>query len=538
MSSPLHPPAVPLPQRPWTDHPALEPPSPRSSIRYTLHPAASPSPTPSSVAVLSEPGETVRLHKIVGASRWLLRQQRRKRSTVWPEEGDDPGMTGEERKMTAMNEGGRRSMMGMRRKKNGRRVVESAIQTEDVDGEVKIGVSRGDGRIIDPPSSSQQSSLPPPPPTQQQQHHHTTPLLPFFHHPPISSHIPPAATTYSPTDHHPLTSYHPQPAYLPLYPMSPPALPFWTYNPFSHMMPTNVVPPIRSEDGRERARLEYEDEKERLRIGEVRGEVRRALERERGEVERLEREREVERRRREMEEVGRRRREGEAATLIQKMWRGHAARRDFIDPRLNLVARDRDPLSYFIEHLLHEVITKISSTTTAVAHRAKYHILEEVLWDMTFECAKEVWEECLETDLYRKPAPQADEEMVGEMVDDVVGEHIEGIVWDAIEEIAFDHINSSWAEVAFDLLLKGAIDDMELTSRPIFIKRSSIQPPHSETLDAVINHLLDEAILTRLLDHISSGGEGFIAWDGCERIVDEIILDRLLERIVSGRVRV
>ncbi|KAI8842138.1 dynein heavy chain and region D6 of dynein motor-domain-containing protein [Chytridium lagenaria] len=330
--------------------------------------------------------------------------------------------------------------------------------------------------------------------------------------------------------------------YYPSYPSAPstsllpytqyPVFPSFPWPPFATMMPP--IPPIAAsaEDPRERARREYEDEKDRLRVEDERREFRKKVERGRREVERLERVRKVEKEERERLEEEKRKMEAEAATNIQRIWRGYAVRRDFIDTRLNRLALERDPISHYLESLLHELITKeiipdilveicgdeylpISKTTTAIAHRVRYHIVEEVVWEMMKECGREVWEECLETDGYRKRALEADEEEVEVLVGEVLDEDMECMVKEAIEEICLDHVYKY------------------LTHTKLYTTHPRPQP-RSNTVTTILHHLIDRAIAERLVAYI--GNEGTVLEvEGVERVLEGMVVEELMGRWLDWR---
>ncbi|KAJ3098911.1 hypothetical protein HDU97_003583 [Phlyctochytrium planicorne] len=475
-----------------------------------------------------------------------------------------------------------------------------------------------------PPLVSAAGGVEPQPAASSDAHPSSMPTTTPFSQPPPIPNPNLSTTTTSPTATNPMLG----PNYLPLYPLqsphSPPAI--W---PYPHFSPSSTnaaaaaaavaaavasffappVPPIYPpgtvlngsnplqtattlfhEDPRERARWEYQDEKEKLRLAEERKKIEEKRKREQRDVEVGRMEIWRDRVRRDEEEEMRRRLEIHAATTIQRIWRGFTVRRDYVDVKINPIAQERDPIGYFAESLLHNIVTNeiipdivveicedeympISATTSFRAHRAKYHILEEVLREFTNECSREVMEECIQTDMYRLPAPEPDEQVVLDLAKEVISEDLSEIVQDAINDFAYDCLLDSWSEEAFEMLFEEMVVESKLLEEgvedyfllqyfngflegvinqsikeimfelsvelhiKIYIKK---RPKHlkgakSVTLNTVMERIVDGAMLSTLLGKISQGGTSLLVSDGCERIVDGIILDQLLDRIISLR---
>ncbi|KAI9207892.1 uncharacterized protein BJ171DRAFT_578368 [Polychytrium aggregatum] len=282
-----------------------------------------------------------------------------------------------------------------------------------------------------------------------------------------------------------------------------------------------------------------------------------------------------------------------AAIVLQKYIRRWLVKRDFIDTKLNPIARERNPLQYFVERLIDQVlksevipdiIVEVSEESYAPypyiaqvfrtkAFRClyiKYHIIEEALCDEIPLIVSEAIEELAAEYVPEPPLPLA---ILESIVDPVVREECCEVVRELVKTIVNEHILQEASERIFSHVLNEVYNDMEIAqsvlseeiSISIFfemvdeeIQRSTrrialdlqnelpvkfyIRRPHrpkSLQVNTAMGFLLGQMslryALARLVQGQSSSHSEIVETQTlCSQEADRIILRRLLRGLIDG----
>ncbi|KAJ3258807.1 hypothetical protein HDU77_002138 [Chytriomyces hyalinus] len=383
--------------------------------------------------------------------------------------------------------------------------------------------------------------------------------------------------------------------------------PFHAPNGFSpgglHMNPMNQAPKsipsdvqmhnqwLPSDDPKERARQEWEEERQRLRISDKRESISKKLAEEEAQVNKDRDELESRLARRSDNSNQKREKESKAAITIQKVARGYLTRKKFVAPFVNDYALVKSTDLYLCEKYIHEVMTEefipdliveicetqyfpITTTISFISHKLKYHMIGIVCGELISEFLIPWLEELLLSRSYgtASMAPLSPEcDSSGGFICDFVGDEIQAIVQESIEESIDEMILSAKSEEAFDIIFTDALESMELIDDCLFdalcayifwdflmdeeiengVKRAAWQyedehqlhnvtiqtnpRSQSQSVSHVLDYILDLTIMGHLTNHLASGGASFLEWDTGDRLIDAILVDVLMSRYLSLR---
>ncbi|KAJ3197039.1 hypothetical protein HK101_006502 [Irineochytrium annulatum] len=344
-------------------------------------------------------------------------------------------------------------------------------------------------------------------------------------------------------------------------------------------------------DMKQRAHKEWAEERERLKLEEDRERMNRRMRSERMKLDRARRDAEADVLKRREMEVERRRSQMDAARTIQRYVRGYLVRKQFEDLKINDVAMRSHPEIYFMEKIIRELIQSelipdlivelceenyfpLSMSLSLKIHRARYFLIEEVLYELMTENVKVFLHEFQAKGLFHTRELDAYELAVEDIAATVVADEAVHVVKAALQDLVDEYADILHCDVILESLVQEIIIDSKMPLKAVqceevFLEEETSvvlanvideviqmqiktmafeisqelnrtiyavkrRPRRSKTVDVIVDRLIDHEILTRLLDHISSSGTTVLSWEACERVVDGIILDSLLNRISSG----
>ncbi|KAI9330287.1 hypothetical protein BDR26DRAFT_871573 [Obelidium mucronatum] len=348
---------------------------------------------------------------------------------------------------------------------------------------------------------------------------------------------------------------------------------------------------IPSDDPKQLALREWQEERQKLRIEDKRNTIARILITEEEDVSKeLEQAKKLaELRQQKAQEA--RRVESNAAVCIQKRIRGYLTRKRYPNLYYNDIVLVKNVVLYALEKFLHELITEefipdilvelcdlqhysLSTTPSLLVHKAKYHIINIVCGELINEFALEFFEEFAAcSHMYGKPSLgplEPENDTAGGYICASVDEEIHAIASEALDEAIQDTLIDSKAKIAFECIFEQVFEDMdvihdtlleELTEYTFYmfldieiekdVKKAAFryQSEHPRTkilispdpttkstsVTYILDSIIDQIILNHLVDHVATRGRSFLEWDAGDQVLDAVLANVLLERHLSLR---
>ncbi|KAJ3131064.1 hypothetical protein HK100_006887 [Physocladia obscura] len=340
---------------------------------------------------------------------------------------------------------------------------------------------------------------------------------------------------------------------------------------FAPPMDYNILIP--SDNPAECARREWEEERVRLRVWEKREQAARVLaEDEKSAQKALDDALKI---KIDRENVAKTKRsdENKAAISIQKIGRGYITRKKFPSIHVNDIMLVKNVELYFLEKCILELITELAATSSLIAHRAKYHLIEMIASQLIQEYAFEVFKEVTTGSFFGRPtyAPlEPGTDTVGGYLCDIVDKEIKSASEETYNDTIKDLLSISRANIAFEVIFEQVLDEMDLIHDSLLeelveytyimlldtyieheIMRFSyyfqselkknilISKKHntaeSTSVTLIVESIIDGIFANRLVQHISSRGTSFVEYDAGTQFLDAILANILVQKYFTLR---
>ncbi|KAJ3014293.1 UNVERIFIED_CONTAM: hypothetical protein HDU68_000351, partial [Siphonaria sp. JEL0065] len=237
-----------------------------------------------------------------------------------------------------------------------------------------------------------------------------------------------------------------------------------------------------TDNPKEQALREWEQERQKLRIEEKRNKIAKLLTFEEEQVQKELEETKKLREAREEKACQERLRERNAAVCIQKRIRGYMVRKKHPNMFYNDIALNKNVVVYCLEKFLYELITEefipdilvelcelhhypLSTTPSLILHKTKYHIINIVCSELINEFALEFFEEFAACHLYGKPSLgplEPENDTAGGYICFSVDEEIRVVAEETLDETIRDTLLASKAGIAFECIFEQVFEDMDI----------------------------------------------------------------------------